>query len=92
MRTQVQALALLSGLTIWHCCELWYRPTATAPIQPLAWEPLYAGSAALKRPRKKCHKIDFFDHCTCYSGVMLVEIYLFLIFCYTRGKYFQSYQ
>ena len=25
MRTQVWSLALLSGLRIWHCCELWYR-------------------------------------------------------------------
>ena len=25
MRTQVRSLALLSGLRIWHCCELWYR-------------------------------------------------------------------
>ena len=25
MRTQVQSLALLSGLRIWHCCELWCR-------------------------------------------------------------------
>ena len=23
MRTQVQSLAALSGLRIWHCCELW---------------------------------------------------------------------
>ena len=27
---------------------LWYRLTATAPIRPLAWEPPYAASAALK--------------------------------------------
>ena len=25
MRTQVQSLALLSGLRIWLCHELWYR-------------------------------------------------------------------
>ena len=25
MRTQVQSLALLSGLRIWLCCELWCR-------------------------------------------------------------------
>ena len=29
---------------------LWCRPAATAPVQPLAWEPPYAMSAALKRP------------------------------------------
>lgn len=27
----------------------------------------------------------FSDQCTCYSGVLLVEIYLFLVFCYTGG-------
>ena len=25
---------------------LWYRPVATAPIRPLAWEPPYAAGAA----------------------------------------------
>ena len=35
---------------------LWWRPAATALIQPLAWEPPYAVSAALKRQKdqKKC--------------------------------------
>ena len=27
---------------------LWFRPAATAPIGPLAWEPLYAPGATLK--------------------------------------------
>ena len=51
MRTQVQSLAPLSGLSIiQHCgvgcrCSLdlallwlWHRPAATALIQPLGWE------------------------------------------------------
>ena len=25
MRLWVQSLALLNGLRIWHCCELWYK-------------------------------------------------------------------
>ena len=29
--------------------RLWSRPVATAPIQPLAWEPPYATGRALKR-------------------------------------------
>ena len=33
---------------------LWCRPAANAPIQPLAWEPPYAASAALKKKKKKC--------------------------------------
>ena len=35
---------------------LWCRPAATAPVQPLAWEPPHAVGAALemaKRPKKK---------------------------------------
>ena len=52
MRTQVQSLALLSGLRIWHCCELWCRPVATAPIGPLAWEPPYAAGVALEEKKK----------------------------------------
>ena len=30
---------------------LWHRSVATAPIQPLAWEPPYASGAALKRQK-----------------------------------------
>ena len=32
---------------------LWYRPAATAPIGPLAWEPLYAIGEALKKKERK---------------------------------------
>ena len=32
---------------------LWCRPATVAPIQPLAWEPLYAASVALKKQASK---------------------------------------
>ena len=32
---------------------LWCRPTPTAPIQPLAWEPTYAMEATLEMAKKK---------------------------------------
>ena len=32
---------------------LWHRPAAEALIKPLAWEPPYAASVALKRQKKK---------------------------------------
>ena len=32
---------------------LWCSPAATAPIQPLAWEPPYAAGAALKDKKTK---------------------------------------
>ena len=35
---------------------LWCRPVATAPIEPLTWEPPYAVGAALKRQKQKNKK------------------------------------
>ena len=68
MRMQVWSLALLRGLRIRHCCELWCRsqtwgsdmvllwlwdrPAATALIQFLAWEPPYA-SGVPPPPKKR---------------------------------------
>ena len=43
------SLALLSGLRIWFCHELWCMPAAAALIRPLAWELTYAMGAALKK-------------------------------------------
>ena len=76
MRTQVQSLALLSGLRIQRCLELWCRLVAAALIQPLAWEPPYALGAALKDTHtQKYTKVEssrlpppaffFFYSCTC---------------------------
>ena len=43
---------------------LWHRPVAAAPIQPLAWELLYAQDVALrclnKKKKKKKKKCLFF--------------------------------
>ena len=44
---------LAQGLRIWCCRVLWCRLAATAPIRPLAWEPLYAVGAALKGHKNK---------------------------------------
>jgi len=71
MRLPVRSLALLSGLRIRHCRELWCRlqmrldpallwlwcrPVATAPILPLAWEPPYAAKAALEMAKRQKKK------------------------------------
>ena len=32
---------------------LWHRPAATAPVQPLAWEPPYAVGMALENTKNK---------------------------------------
>ena len=71
MRMQIQYLALLSGLRIWHCRELWCssqtqlwsgvnvtvrRLAATPPIWPLAWEPPYAMGVAFKKTKDKRQK------------------------------------
>ena len=73
MRMWVRSLALLSGLKIWGCCELWCtcrrgsdlmwlwcRPAAVALIQPLAWELPYASSAALKKKSVPPFNLSFF--------------------------------
>ena len=39
---------------------LWHRPAATAPIQPLSWEPPCASGSAVKRPIKKQPGIEAF--------------------------------
>ena len=53
MKLRVRSLALLSGLWIWHCHELWCSLVAIALIRLLAWEPPYAMGVAQKRPKKK---------------------------------------
>ena len=65
---QVRSLASLSGLRIQSCTSsgvghrsgsdpellwLWRRPTAVAPIRPLAWERPYAAGAAVKTKTKQ---------------------------------------
>ena len=72
MRFWVQSLALLSGLRILCCRELWcrlqtrlgsdvavtvvHRPMATVLIPPLAWEPPYTMGATLKSKKNKKQK------------------------------------
>ena len=83
MRIWIWSLALLSVLRIWRCCELWCRSqmrlgscvarlwcklAATAPTWPLAWEPPYALSAALKRQKTKKY-IFFF-----WSSLMVQQV------------------
>ena len=68
MRTWVRSLALLSGLRIQRCRELWCkcrhssdlvllwlwrRLAAVALIQPPTWELPYVVGVALKRQKKK---------------------------------------
>ena len=54
---------------------LWRRPVATAPIQPLAWEPPYATGAAqkiAKRQKKELWKhttVSFISVCKIYKCV-----------------------
>ena len=35
---------------------LWHRLAATAPLRPLAWEPLYATCAVLEKTKKRKNK------------------------------------
>ena len=42
----------LDPMLLWF----WHRPVATAPIQPLAWEPPYAEGAAQEMAKKEKKK------------------------------------
>ena len=70
-RRQLQSMASLSGLRIWHCPEVWCRlpwgldPTSLWPwsrlasvalIWPLAWELPYTTAAAIKRKTKQTNQ------------------------------------
>ena len=63
---------------------LWHRLAAAAPIQPLAWEPPYAKSVALKRQKTKQTKTKFFPPLT-FVTILLVFLlawfYLLLAVC-----------
>ena len=52
---------------------LWCRPVATAPIQPLAWEPPYVEGAALKRQKKKLDLISPFLFLTEWEDVIVIQ-------------------
>ena len=48
----------------WHCCELWCRWVATAPFQPLAWEPPCAAGGALKKQTNKNQILSLLFFCS----------------------------
>ena len=68
---------------------LWHRPEATAPIRPLAWEPLYAMGVVLEKTKKRYEKTEmigrkwilFWEYwaqlTTTYSGD-IITIYLWI--------------
>ena len=52
-RAVVQVADMATLLWLW----LWYKLAATAPIQPLAWEPPYATCGALKTKKDQKKKV-----------------------------------
>ena len=48
---------------------LWHRPAAAAPIQPLAWELLYAAPAALK---SRFHMVVIYGICLSLSDLLSI--------------------
>jgi len=58
-----EVAGLIPGLIQWikdlALLSLWCRPTAVAPIRPLAWEPPYAVGVALKRQKTKKKKKSY---------------------------------
>ena len=61
---------------------LWCRPVATAPIRPLAWEPPYTASAALKRTKDQKKK-KVYKGCLKYTA-NIVCIYVFHTMLYRK--------
>ena len=52
---------------------LWHRWAATTPIQPLAWEPPYAGGSGPRRGerrkgRKEENRLTDIETCGCQGG------------------------
>ena len=83
--SQGSILALLSGLRIWRCHELWCKlqmwlgspllwlwrwPVATAPIGLLAWESPYATEAALEKANRQKKKKKMSNKCK-FLGIFL---------------------
>ena len=60
---------------------LWHRPEATAPIQPLAWEPPHAASVALIRKERKKKRLGPGHQiklclCVCVYNVIYIYVYI----------------
>ena len=55
----------LDPMLLW----LWCRPVATAPIQPLAWEPAYAAGAAQEMAKKRQQQQKVYKQLSAGEGV-----------------------
>ena len=71
---RLQSLALLSGLRIRHCCELWPRPAGTATIRPPSLETSICRRRSLKKKKKKKQKKP--DHGKMHSPWKTKQIHL----------------
>ena len=62
---------------------LWCRPAATAPFQPLAWEPPYAMGSGLRKGKKKKKKKNkqLLSCFACQSEFSFSILKLFLEVC-----------
>ena len=103
MRLRVRSLALLSGLRIRCCRELWCRlqtrlgsgmavavHTAAAPIQLLAWELPYAAGVALKTNKQKKKKEKKRNVVDFGFGVLCLFPFYFVIFPTIVKYYFYN--
>ena len=68
MRMRIRSPASLSGPEMQGCRQLWRRPAAAAPMRPLAWEPPYATSVALKSKKKESKQESKNSHTCCVKG------------------------
>ena len=102
MRMWVPSLALISGLRIQHCHELWCRSqtrlrsallwlwlwlAAVAPIGPLIWELPYAIGVALKSKKRKKKKKKEKKKSICEMSIQFFS-FLFLRPLYSFAFFF----
>ena len=90
MRVWVRSLALLSGLRILLCCELWCRlqmqlGSCITPIRPLAWEPL---GVALKRQTRTHTHTHTYTYYMCYVKHILSGFASWTQVTFLSGLYF----
>ena len=94
MKLWVRSLALLSGLRIWRCCELWsrsqtrgsdpklrwlwHRQVATAPIRPLAWN-LHMPWEWPKKWQKDKKKIQNLSFAFSYRRIIFLFPFLYYL-------------
>ena len=66
---------------------LWRRPEATAPIQPLAWEPPYTEGAVLEKAKRQNNNNSKTTLCLFQVSCKMIQLYIY-IYVFSFGFFF----